>query len=89
MTSQSGKSGTIRKSNQASGVPYAHYALYYVQKSSILVARIGIWKISSLACGCSPIKIQFSEYPKNLISRINDGYVFFNKNNIENHELHL
>ena len=33
---QSGKSGTIRESNQASGVRMAHYVKYYVWKSSIL-----------------------------------------------------
>ena len=31
------------------------------------------------ACGFSPIKIHFSDYPKSLISRINEAYVFFNK----------
>ena len=39
-------------------------------------------KISSVACGFSPIKINFSDYPKTLISRINminEVYVFFNK----------
>ena len=52
-----------------------HYALYYVSKSSILLARTGVWKISSVACGFSPIKIDYSDYPKSLISRINE--VFF------------
>ena len=42
------------------------------QKSSILLARTGVWKISSVACGFSSIKIDYSDYPKSLISRINE-----------------
>ena len=51
------------------------------QKISILLAGTGVWKISSVACGLSPIKIEYSDYLKSLISRIyvNDVYVFFNK----------
>ena len=49
----------------------------YVRKSSILLDGPGVRKVSSLACGFSLIKIHFSDYPKSLISRIND--VFFNK----------
>ena len=67
---QSGKSGTIPVSNQASGVSKSHYAQYYVRKSTILLAWTGVRKISSVA---------FSEYPKSFISRINEFYVFFNK----------
>ena len=52
---------TIRKLNQASGVLKVHYA-YYVCKSSILLARTGTRKISSVACGFSPIRIHFSAY---------------------------
>ena len=44
----------------------------YVPKSSILSARTGVWKISSVACGFSSIKIDYSDYPKSLISRINE-----------------
>ena len=34
-------------------------------------------KISSVAsCGFSSIKIDYSDYPKSLISRINEVYVF-------------
>ena len=34
---------------------------------------------SSVACGFSSIKIDYSDYPKSLIRRINEVYVFFNK----------
>ena len=37
-------------------------------------------KISFLVCEFSPIKIHLSDYPKTLITRINEVYVFFNKN---------
>ena len=77
----SGKSATIRESNHDSGVPYVRSltrkTMY--QKSSILLAGTGIWKISSVACGFSSIKIDYSDYLKSLISRINEVYVFFNK----------
>ena len=33
--------------------------------------------ISSVACGFSSIKIDYSDYPKSLISRINEVYVHF------------
>ena len=56
---QSGKSVTIRESNQAWGVRKPHNAYYYVRKSSIVLAGTGVRKISSLACGFSPIKIHF------------------------------
>ena len=36
------------------------------------------WKISSVARGFSSIKLDYSDYPKSLISRINEVYVFFN-----------
>ena len=40
----------------------------YVPKSSILLARgTGVWKISSVACGFSSIKIDYSYYLKSLI----------------------
>ena len=50
--------------------------MYYLPKSSILLAITGVWKISSVACGFSPIKIDFSGYPKSLISRINEVMFF-------------
>ena len=50
------------------------------QKSSTLLAGTGVWKISSVACGFSSIKIDYSDYPKNLISRINE---------VEKPKLHL
>ena len=49
LAEQWGKSGTIVESNQASGVRKAHC----VRKSSILLARTGVRKISSVACGFS------------------------------------
>ena len=73
----SGKSATIRESNHGSGVCKEHYAWYYVPKSSILLAGTGVWKISSVACGFSSINMGYSDYPKSLISRINEVYVFF------------
>ena len=37
-------------------------------------------EISSVVCGFSSIKIDYSDYRKSLISRINEVYVlFFNK----------
>ena len=36
-------------------------------------------EISSVACGFSSIKIDYSDYPKRLISRKNEVNVFFNK----------
>ena len=53
----SGKSATIRESNHGLGVCKEHYAKYYVPKSSILLAVTGVWKISSVACGLTSIKI--------------------------------
>ena len=69
----SGKSATIRESNHGSSVCKEHQAYYHVPKSSIMLAGTGVWKISSVACGFSSIKI---DGPKSLISRINEGYVF-------------
>ena len=46
-----------------------------VPKSSILLAGTGIWKISSVACGFSSIKIDYSDYLKSLISKIKEVYV--------------
>ena len=77
---QSGKSATIRESNHCLGVCKEHYTYYYVPKSSILLAGTGVWKISSVACGFSSIKIDYSQtdYPKRFMSRISDqDYVFF------------
>ena len=45
------------------------------QKAPFL-AGTGVWKISSVACGFSSIKIHYSDYPKSLISRINEVDVF-------------
>ena len=45
----SGKSATIRESNQGSGVCKEHYVLYYVPKSSILFNGNGAVKISFVA----------------------------------------
>ena len=43
-----------------------------IPKSSILLAGTGVWKISSVACGFSSIKIDYSDYIKSIISRINE-----------------
>ena len=48
-------------------------------EKSILLAGTGVRKTSSGACGLSRIKIHISDYPKSLISRINEVYVLFNK----------
>ena len=53
------KSGTNLESNHAWVVCKAHYAKYYVRKSSILSARTGVSKQRSIACGFSPFKIHF------------------------------
>ena len=42
-------------------------------------ARTGVRKISTVACGFSPIKIHYSDYQKCFINRINYVYVYFNK----------
>ena len=70
-----GKSITIRESNHAEGIYKEHYAYYYVPQSSILFAGTGVRKI----CSVSLIKINYSDYRKGLISRINEVYVFFKK----------
>ena len=91
----SGKSVTIQESNHGSGVYMEHYAQYYVQKSSILLAGTGVIKNSTVACGSSSIKIDYSDYPKSLISRINDVFVFFSIKSrysnilLKKHKLHL
>ena len=67
-----GKSVTICESNDASGVYKEHYALYYVPKSSILLAGTDEWIIRSVACGFNSIKMFYSDYSNSLISRINE-----------------
>ena len=49
--------------------------LYYVPYSFILLAITGIWKISSVTCRFSSIKIDYSDYLKSLNNRINEVYV--------------
>ena len=69
--------------------------LYYVPKSSILFAGgTGVWKISFVACGFSCIKIDYSDYPKNLIRRINEVMFLlikyrYNDILLKKHKLHL
>ena len=59
-------------------------------KSSIFVAGSGLWKISSVACGFISIKIDYSDYPKSLISRINRySDILLKKKNTHTHKLHL
>ena len=41
-----------------------------------MLAGTGVRKISSVACGFSSIKIDYSDYLKSLISRINEVFVF-------------
>ena len=36
-------------------------------------------EISSVACGFSSIKIDYSDNPKCLVIRLNEGFVFFTK----------
>ena len=60
------------------GVFKEQFAKYYVPKSSITLPGTDVWKISSVACGFSSIKIDYPGYPKSLISRIYEVYgVFF------------
>ena len=51
------------------------WAMYYVWKSCIVLAVTGIRKNSNVACGFSPIKIHYSDYPK----RKKEVLSFFNK----------
>ena len=45
------------------------------QKSPFLAVP-GVWKISLVACGFSSFKIDYSDYPKSLISRLNDVHIY-------------
>ena len=69
--------GKVRESNHGSGVCKEDCAKYYVPKSSILLAGTGIWKVSFEACGFRSIKIDYSDYQKMLISRINEVFLLF------------
>ena len=73
---QSGESGTIRESNQTSGVRKTRYPQYYVRKSSILFAGTGVRKNSTVASGSSPIKINYFYYFWRFIFRINEVMIF-------------
>ena len=53
---------------------FTHSTMY--PKSTILLARTGVWKICSVACGFSSIKIDYCDFPKSLISRMNEVSVF-------------
>ena len=46
-------------------------------KSSFSLAETGVWKISSAAYGFRSIRIDYSDYPKSLNSRISSLCVFF------------
>ena len=50
--------------------------MYYVPKSSILLAGTGIWNISCVACGFSSIKIDYSDYPKSYSAKLMK-FIFF------------
>ena len=56
----SGKSATIRESNHGLVERSIKRSAMYQTKSSILLAGTGLWKISSVACGFSSIKIEHS-----------------------------
>ena len=83
ITDHSGKSATIREPDHGLGVCKELYVWYYVPKSFILLTGTGVWKISSVACGFRSIKIDYSDYSKSLISRINEVYV------LSKYDLHL
>ena len=78
------KSSTIRELKHGLGVCKEHYAEYYVPKSSILLVGTGIWKISSVACGFSSVKSDYSDYPKSLISGKKTFMFFSIKNRYSN-----
>ena len=46
------------------------------QKALFCSPEIGAVKISSVACGFSPVKIDYSGYPNSFISSINEVYFF-------------
>ena len=58
-------------------------------------ARTGVWKISSVTCRFSSIKIDYSDYSKSLLSRLKEVYVFFSIKYrysdilLKKHKLHL
>ena len=52
-------------------------AWYYVWKSSILLAGTRVRKYSTVACGSSLIKINYFDYPKCFINRINKVMIFW------------
>ena len=59
-----GKSATIRESNHGSVYVSSisrSTTCIYVPKRFILLAGTGVWKISSVACGFSSIKIDYSD----------------------------
>ena len=68
-----GKAASIRESNQGLGVYKENFAKYHVPKRPILLAGTGVWKKRFCSMWV------YSDYPKSLISRINEVYVFFNK----------
>ena len=61
-------------------------------KNAILFAGNCAVKISSVACGLSTIKINYSVYPKSFIKIINEDCVFFKSDILLKktpHKLHL
>ena len=71
LENHSGKSAAIRESNQGCMYGALRVVLHVCTKCSILLAGTDVWKISYVACEFSPITIDFSDYQKSLISRIN------------------
>ena len=51
------------------GLVYVRCSIICMKKLSLL-ARTGVRKTSSVACGVSPIKLDYSDYPKSFANRI-------------------
>ena len=51
-----------------------------MKKLNFVSRNSAVRKMSSVACGFSSIKSHFSDYPKSLIIRRDEVYLFFNKN---------
>ena len=62
--------GKLRLNSRIKPRLYVRRGTLY-EKSYILLAGTGVMKISTVACGSSPIKIRYFDYPKHFIDRIN------------------
>ena len=56
------------------------------QKAPFCLPELAYGKYRSVACGFSSIKLDYSDYPKSFISRLNDVYGFPIE---KKHKLHL